>query len=222
VNRAGAGYAIGVTAPEQPFDPFAATLRKAVAAMRDADVPYLLGGSLATWARGGPESHHDLDLMVKPEDAERALDALAAAGMRSERPPEEWLFKAWDDDVLVDVIFEPMGLPMTDEVLNRGETLSVLSMTVPVMALEDVLATKLLALGEHHLDLAPPLRMARALREQIDWEQLRARTRTSPYAAAFFALVESLGVAEPGAPSEGAQVRVLGEPAPGSRVSRSH
>jgi hypothetical protein len=66
-------------------------LKRAVQGLRAADVPFLLGGSLASWARGGPETQHDLDLMIKPEDAERALQALADAGMEPERPPEDWL-----------------------------------------------------------------------------------------------------------------------------------
>ena len=45
---------------------------------------FLLGGSLASWARGGPETTNDIDLMVRREDAKRAQDALAAAGMRAE------------------------------------------------------------------------------------------------------------------------------------------
>ncbi len=92
---------------EQPFAEFEATLKKAGKALRDAEVPYLLGGSLASWARGGPESRHDLDLMIKRADVDRALEALAEAGMRPEHPPEEWLVKAWDGDVLVDLIFCP-------------------------------------------------------------------------------------------------------------------
>ena len=47
--------------------------------------------------------------MVKPEDAERALQALVDAGMKAEHPPEGWLYKAWDGEVLVDLIFEPRG-----------------------------------------------------------------------------------------------------------------
>src|SRR5215208_5736026 len=114
-------------------------LKRSVAALRDADVRFLLGGSLAAWARGGPRSHNDLDFMVTPDDAEKALAALVDAGMRPERPPEEWLLKAWDGDVLVDLIFEPSGLDMTDEVFERAEEIAVLSVTTPVMALEDVL-----------------------------------------------------------------------------------
>jgi hypothetical protein len=165
---------------EHEFDRIEAALKRAVMALREAEVPFLLGGSLASWARGGPETRHDLDLMVKPEDADRALRALEAAGMRSERPPEEWLYKAWHGDVLIDVIFGPRGLEMTDEVLARGERLGVAGLDVEVMALEDMLATKLHALDEHSLDYSPLLQIARALREQIDWPTLRARTSASP------------------------------------------
>lgn len=177
------------------FESIAETLRTAAATLRDARVPFVLGGSLAVWARGGPQTENDLDFMVKPDDAEAALHALAEAGMRPERPPEEWLYKAWNGDVLVDLIFHPAGLPMTDEVFARADTLSVLAVATPVMALEDVLSTKLNALDEHSLDYRPLLAMTRALREQIDWRVLRAQTAGSPFARAFFTLVAELGIA---------------------------
>jgi hypothetical protein len=83
-----------------------------------------------------------------------------------------------------------------------------------VMSIEDVLATKLLALHEHELDFTGLVRIARAVREQIDWRYLRERTKDSPYAAGFFAICEELGVAEPPAP-HGAEVRLLTPPAAG-------
>ena len=188
-----------------------ATLKRAVAALRDSGIPFLLGGSLASWARGGPETRHDLDLMVKPEDAERALDALSEAGMRPERPPEEWLLKAWDGEMLVDLIFEPKGIRVTDDLIARGEELDVLGMRMPVMALEDVIVTGLLALDEHCADYGGLLRTARALREQVDWADVRSRTADSPFARAFFTLVEGLGVVDGGSGPRhrGARVTVL-------------
>jgi hypothetical protein len=179
----------------ESFDALSNTLKIAVAALRDAGIPFVLGGSLAAWARGGPRPENDLDLMVKPADAEAALTALEQIGMSAERPPEEWLFKAWHGEVMIDLIFEPSGLEMTDEVFQRAETIAVLAVATPVMALEDVLATKLMALDEHSLDYTSLLGIARALREQIDWRALRARTSSSPYACAFFTLVEELGIA---------------------------
>jgi hypothetical protein len=200
--------------PEHPFPSIEATLKKAVAALRESGIPFLLAGSLAVWARGGPETRHDLDFVVKPEDAEGALAVLEEAGMRPETPPEEWLFKAWDDEVLIDVIFHPRGLEVTDELMDRGEVLHVLGISIPVMAIEDVLATKLLALHEHELDYTSAIRVARAVREQIDWRYLRERTQSSPYAVAFFTLCEELGIVPEGHLQRGAEVRVLSPRAP--------
>jgi predicted nucleotidyltransferase len=187
----------------QAFGEIEATLKKAAQALRDADVPFLLGGSLASWARGGPESTHDLDLMIRPQDAERALAALVDAGMRAEDPPEEWLYKAWDGDVLVDLIHHPKGIEVDDEVIARGDSLSVLSMEMRVMALEDVFVTKLMALSEHALRFEGVLQMARSLREQVDWERVRTQTASSPFARAFFTMAEGLGVVRSGLPEAG-------------------
>ena len=41
--------------------------------------------------------------------------------MRAEEPPEEWLDKAWDGEVLVDLILYPKGIQVDDEVIARGE-----------------------------------------------------------------------------------------------------
>ena len=194
---------------EVPFATIEASLKKAVAALREAEVPFLLGGGLAVWARGGPETRHDLDMVVKPEDADRALAVLADAGMRTEKPPEEWLHKAWDGEVLIDVIYSPRGLVVDDDLLGRGEFLHMLGITIPVMAIEDVMATKLLALNEHELDLTSVLRIARSVREQIDWRILRERTRNSPYAAGFFTICEELGVVPEAHVSPAADVRLL-------------
>jgi predicted nucleotidyltransferase len=183
---------------ETPFDDMVDTLKKAVAALRDANVPYLLGGGLAIWARGGPERDHDLDFMVKQEDADRALQALADAGMKPEKPPEGWLYKAYDDnDVMVDLIFRPTENPVTDEMLERGEELEVMAIEVNVMAAEDVFVSKLLALREHELDYHSLIEMTRAIREQIDWRDVRERTDDSPFARAFFTLAEGLDLVEP-------------------------
>lgn len=150
---------------------------------------------MAAWARGGPEPDKDLDLMVDPDQAEAALQALAGAGMRVERPPEEWLYKAWHNEVLIDLIFRPSGLELTDEAFARGETIPVMAVGTPVMALEDVLVTMLYALDEHALDYSRLLLITRSVREQIDWPTLRRRAGASPFAKAFITMVEELEIA---------------------------
>jgi predicted nucleotidyltransferase len=178
------------------FDEFLATLKKVAGILRENEIPFLLGGGLAAWARGGPESGHDLDLMLKQPDAERALEALEREGLRSERPPEGWLYKAYDGDVMVDLIFEPSGCAIEDAVFERAEELNVNAVPMDVMALEDLFVTKLTALREHELDFESVVQMARPIREQVDWDDVRERTKESPYAQAFFTLVEELGIVE--------------------------
>src|SRR5690242_3239390 len=205
----------------EDFSALENALKKSAAALREAGIPFLLGGSLASWARGGPETRHDLDLVIKPEDTEAALAALVAAGLRADDPPEEWLVKAWDGDVLVDLIFYPKGTPVDDALMARGEVMSVLGMEMRVMALEDVLVTKLMALSEHSLRYESLLPIARAVREQVDWEDVRARTAGSPFARAFFVMLEGLGIVaeQTDQPQHRTTVRVLTPP--GSRSARA-
>ena len=66
-----------------------------------------------------------------------------------------------------------------------------------VASIDDVLVTKLLALTEQEPDFGAVLEIARALREQIDWDFVRTRSCSSPFAQAFFTLVEGLGIVEP-------------------------
>jgi hypothetical protein len=146
--------------------------------------------------------------MVKPEDADAALEALAEEGLRTERPPEGWLYKAWHGNgALIDVIFAPSGGPITDETIARAPLLEVAALRVHVFSLEDVMTTKLLALTEQEPDFGQVLSYARALREQVDWDEVRQRSEASPFARAFFTLVESLGIVEPADLEEEARPR---------------
>jgi hypothetical protein len=201
------------------IEQLADTFKKAASALKGAEVPFMLGGGLACWARGGPETGNDLDFFVKPEAAERALDALASTGMRPERPPEDWLLKAWDGGVLVDVIFHPLGMEITDETLGRAEDLNVAAIWTPVMPLDDVITTKLNALNEHFLNYEGLLGIARSLREQVDWDHVRARTGDSPFARTFFVLLDELEIVpvEDSSRRSGARIKVM--PAPGARAA---
>lgn len=172
------------------------TLKGVAAALRTADVPFALAGGLAAWARGGPPTEKDIDLLIREEDGRRAHEALAAAGFRPDVPPEDWLIKAFDDDILIDLIFRPAGFVVDDELLSRCDDLMVHAMNMRVMRADDMLTSKLLSLTEHHLDYAPALEVARALREQVEWYDVWARTQSSPFARAFFALLNELEIVD--------------------------
>lgn len=181
---------------DQEFEQLLDSMKKAVGVLREADVPFVLGGGLACWARGAPKTEHDVDFLVRPEDAERAQQALAAAGMRAETPPEGWLLKAYDGDVLIDLIFDPQGGPIGDEIFERSEDIEVYATRIKAAALEDVLVQKLLALSEQQPDYSSVLELARSLREQVDWDEVRDRTKESPFASAFFTLLDELEIVQ--------------------------
>jgi hypothetical protein len=184
------------------------TLKRAAAALRGADVPFALAGSVAAWARGGPSPCNDLDFAIAEADADRAERALSDYGMRTERPPEGWLLKAWDGEVLVDLIWDLEGLAAPEELLARAQELSVQAVRMPVLDLNDVFVSMLCAFDEHELDFTGALGIARALREQIDWRDVRSRTARSPYARGFLALLEALDIVAPAPAARTAEPRV--------------
>ncbi len=186
------GYVLSMPAVQS--EQLLSVLKRVAATLRDGGVPFALGGGLAAWARGGPPSEKDVDLLIREEDCARALELLDASGYRTETPPEGWLVKAFDDEVLIDLIHRPSGIVVDDAFLDRCDPISVHAVTMPVMRTDDLLVSKLLSLTEHHLDYGPPLEVARALREQIGWPEVRRRTSASPFARAFFVLLHELSI----------------------------
>jgi hypothetical protein len=177
------------------FDALVDAAKKAGAVLREAGIPFLLAGGLAAWVRGGPATEHDVDFVLRKDDAERALDALEGAGFRTERPPEEWLYKAYDGEVMIDLIFGPEGPMVDDAMFERADELAINAVTMPVLSVDDLLISKLMALTEHHLDYDSVLELTRALREQVGWQRVREETGSSPFARAFFTIVEGLELA---------------------------
>ncbi|MBO0920301.1 nucleotidyltransferase family protein [Cellulomonas sp. zg-ZUI222] len=169
-------------------------LRRTAVALLEADIPFALVGGYAAWARGAPEPSHDADFAVAEDDVDAARAALAAAGLDVQQPAENWLFKAYHHGQLVDVIFRMVGEPVTHEQLARADQLEVLAVRMPVMPATDIISAKMRVLGEHYCDFTWLLPMARALREQIDWDQVRQDIAGQPYARAFMYLADELGL----------------------------
>jgi hypothetical protein len=173
------------------------TLALVVTNLRGADVTFALMGGCGIYARGGPPTTHDVDVLVCEEDAQRARDALVAVGMTPVDPPEDWLTKAVCGDWLVDIIFRPNERPCTPETLALAEDVRVGSITAPVMPASVLIIDKLLVMGPHRCDFTEVLPAARALREQVNWDEVRSEVSISPYAEAFLFLADRLGITPP-------------------------
>jgi hypothetical protein len=172
-------------------------MKRVAVALKKDDVPFALAGGYAAFARGGPESDHDVDFYLREEDIARASKVLDAAGLPVEQPAEDWLVKVYVDDAMVDLIFRPTDMPVTSEVLGRADVIEVDSVEMPVLSATDVLTSKLLALDEHYCDLACLFPVARALREQVDWPTVAERTSANAFARAFLQIARDLDIAPP-------------------------
>jgi hypothetical protein len=80
--------------------------------------------------------------------------------------------------------------------IDRSHEGEVMALRAKVATLEDVLVSKLMAIKEQELNYSSVLEWSRALREQIDWSEVRERTQGSPFAKAFFVLLEELDIVE--------------------------
>jgi hypothetical protein len=178
--------------------PLIATLKKAAYHLKDAGIPFCLAGSFAVYARGGESVDHDIDFLIKADDAERVLATLTEAGFRGDVPPEGWLVKVWDPtedgDLLIDLIFCPVQRPVTDTTLRDTDVIAVNACHMPVLSATELMIHKVLTWSAHYCDFARGLPVARSLREQIDWSRVYRETAHSPYAHAFLFLIDRLGV----------------------------
>jgi hypothetical protein len=169
-------------------------LKRVAVSLKRSGIPFALIGGYAVWARGGPEPDHDVDFMVADQDAAAAAEWLATDGFQVVQPPEDWLFKVFTDDVMVDVIHRDAGDAATRHVVVDADEIEVLSVKMPVLSATELLVQKLAAMNEHACDFGRLLPVARALREQVDWDRVRDETKDNDYAAAFLFLGERLTV----------------------------
>jgi hypothetical protein len=171
-------------------------LKRVAVSLKQSGLRFALAGGYAAWARGAPEPEHDVDFVVARDDADQAYAVLESAGLRVVQPPEDWLFKVFTDGTMVDVTYRINSSPVDTAVLDRAEEQEVLSIVMPVLSATDVLTAKLNALDEHYCDYSKLLPVARALREQVDWDRVRADTGENHFAVTGLFLLDRLGITD--------------------------
>jgi predicted nucleotidyltransferase len=152
-------------------------LDETMAALREADIQFLLIGGIGSCVFGRDRGTRDIDVFVRPESAENVLSALAARGFRTKKEYEHWLYKAWKDDVLVDVIFRSSrDILLDQEMLDRARMVTFRGREVPVAPPEDLIVMKAVAASEdtprYWYDA-----IAMIAQTELDWDYLVARAR---------------------------------------------
>jgi hypothetical protein len=152
--------------------------RRVLQTLRAAGVPVLIGGAYAFAHYTGIVRHtKDLDVFVRPADARRLLEALAAAGYRTEVTFTHWLGKAFCPNDFVDVIFSSgNGLCRVDEGwFEHAVAATVLDSPVRLCPAEEMIWQKSYIMERERFDGADVLHLLRARGPTLDWDRLLAR-----------------------------------------------
>jgi len=156
---------------------FAGVLREAVESVERAGLPFLVLGGLASALVGRPRWTHDIDFLVRPDDARDVLSALRSAGFTTEETDPVWIYKAFKHEVMVDVIFMVMGgIYLDDEMQSRSIERDYEGLRLRIPSPEDQIVIKAIVHREetsrHWFDA-----MAILARAQLDWSYLIRRGR---------------------------------------------
>ena len=161
-------------------DRFNRTLFAAAEALDKSGISYGLIGGVAASGMGRPRATHDVDIFVRPEDAEGALEALSKNDFRVEKTDYNWLFKGWKEDILVDIIFKSSGdIYFDDEMSTRTRYVQFHGRKIRVVSPEDFIIIKCAVhneIGPHHWHDA----LAVLSHASLDWDYLIKRARRAP------------------------------------------
>jgi hypothetical protein len=169
---------VAVPSPDPPAAGFARVLLEATATLDRSGIPHVVFGSIALKALGRPRPgvpDEDIDLMIRPPDANPALRALEDEGFVVEETDPSWVNKAKRGGVTVDLIFRTAGeMQLDDQMLARAVPHQVDGIAVRLIPAEDLTVMKSVLYEEHR-----PFEWFDALalvtRPDLDWDYLVRR-----------------------------------------------
>ena len=152
--------------------------RHALAILKDAGVPHLVGGAYAFARYTGIERHtKDFDVFIRREDFGRAAWAFQKAGYKAEITFPHWLGKAFKGDDFVDLIFSAgNGVAEVDELWFRHAVKEqVFGVDVELIPAEEMIWSKGLIMERERYDGADVAHVIRAVGDRLDWHRLLER-----------------------------------------------
>lgn len=144
--------------------------------LKEAGIPYMVGGSVAVWAYGRRRATKDVDLFISPKQPFVALDALGKRGFFTRDSDAGWLYKAYKDEFLIDLIVWTTGnVRVDDESFSRLREVAIDGYPFAVMGPEDVLFRKILSHREERHDWYDALSMLGPGVIALDWPYFMRR-----------------------------------------------
>ena len=149
--------------------------------LREAGIPYLVGGTYALEHHAGlVRDTKDLDLFVRRADWSRIAETLAPHGIRCELVFTHWLGKAFDNGHFVDLIFAGGNglVEVDDDWLAHGVPSVVLEVPVHLAPPEEMIWSKAFVMERERYDGADVAHILRKSGPTLDWVRLLRRFRS--------------------------------------------
>ncbi|HEV7507157.1 MAG TPA: nucleotidyltransferase family protein [Thermoanaerobaculia bacterium] len=152
--------------------------REAMAALEAAGVPVLVGGAYAYARYTGIVRHtKDFDVFIRPGDFDRALDAMARKGWKTDRTFPHWLGKAYHGDDFVDLIFSSgNGVAQVDDLwFEHAVAETVLDRPMRLVPAEEMIWSKSFIMERERFDGADVAHVLHSRAADLDWDRLLRR-----------------------------------------------
>lgn len=164
-----------VRAPSPDLSEF---YRRAMAVLREGEVPFMIGGSWAfAWYTGISRPSHDFDLFIRRGDYERATHLMREAGFRTELLYPHWLGKVFDGDDFIDLIFAGGNgeAPVDDGWFEHAEPVVAFGMDCLAVPVEETIWSKSFLMERERFDGADIIHLILEKGPELDWERLVLR-----------------------------------------------
>jgi hypothetical protein len=152
--------------------------RGVLVALRDAGIPYLIGGGYAFIRYTGIERPmKDFDVFLHERDWPSAVEALAGAGIETVLTFPHWLGKARRGDHFVDIIYGSGNgvAPVDEEWFQHATDDEVLGVAVRLVPREELLWTKAFVMERERFDGADVVHIIKVCAPDLDWRRLLGR-----------------------------------------------
>jgi hypothetical protein len=151
---------------------------RAIRALREADVPFLVAGAYAFAEYTGIfRDTKDLDLFLREDHLEAAFRALDGAGFRTELVDAGWIGKGYSGEYFVDLIFASgNGVAVVDDAwFLFGRPGRVMGEEVLLAPPEEMIWSKAFVVERERFDGADVNHLLHAQGAELDWDRLLVR-----------------------------------------------
>jgi len=145
-------------------------------------IRFAFGGAFATAAYTGElRNTKDFDIYIRPEDREPMIRIMDEAGLTDHYDrlayDRSWIYRASRDDVIVDAIWAMANhrAEVDDPWLSLGPEVSIFGEQFRVLAIEELIWSKLYVLQHERCDWTDIFNLLDAQLEAIDWDRLLSR-----------------------------------------------